>query len=97
MQVAERDNFEDNRADIMLSLLQFHSVKVDGTFYIDYYAFVAAINVSRHINALSRRRLRYPQHFVELQGMPFISEQYARAIINYKAALQKVEALKPIA
>lgn len=78
----------------LLHLLQFNSIKIKGRFYVEYSAYARSIGLSGHVNGLIKRKQRYPSQFIEIEGRPYVSEQYAEAAINYNIAVRKMEALK---
>lgn len=88
------NQLNESNDNLLIHLLQFNSIKIDGKFYIEYGAYARLVGLSGHVNGLIKRKQRYPSQFMEKQGRSYVSEQYVKAAICYNTAVRNMEALK---
>ncbi len=69
---------------------------IDGTkWYFPYKAVMLVLGLSNHKHHLERRRAKYPEHFMDIQGEPYISSVYADVMGRLHSALKELSNLKP--
>lgn len=69
-------------------------ISLNGRDFIPYKAVVLGLDISSHVHQLERRRKAYPNHFVDINNMPFISVEYAIRLERYHKALADLQLLK---
>lgn len=62
--------------------------------FVNYSEAMQSLRLSIHVNQLQRRIQTYPQHFVEIAGEAYISEEYFNALQMYQTAQVRLNALK---
>lgn len=79
-----------------LARLGFLSVQEEGSTdrFWNYEAAMVVLGNSVHAHQLEKRRQAYPTQFIDVVGMPFISESYANALGRYQRATQELLTLK---
>lgn len=68
-------------------------VQVNGRRYVNYAAFMWYCRQSDHPHQLERKQQKYPAHFITVNEKPYVTEDYARYILQNQALLQQQEAL----
>lgn len=69
-------------------------ISINGRDFIPYKAVVMGLDISSHVHQLERRRAAYPDHFVDINNMPYISMEYAIRLERYHTALADLLLLK---
>ncbi|HOZ95385.1 MAG TPA: hypothetical protein PLS07_00695 [Niabella sp.] len=76
---------------LMKELRANGGVTINGRWYVNYTAFMWLLQQSTHANQLARKQDKYPAHFITVNEQPFVTEDYARHILDHHR-LQQAQA-----
>jgi hypothetical protein len=62
--------------------------------WICYTDAVRILKISSHANQLKKRMEKYPSHFIDANGIVFMSAELFNSLSRYKAALQVLTTLQ---
>ena len=80
----------------LAKLRRASNVEVNGRRYVAYYSFMWFCGQSCHPNQLVKKQAKYPAHFITVDGAPYVTEDYARYILQHQHTLQMQQALAPL-
>lgn len=69
-------------------------ININGVLYVSYTQFMWYLGQSTHANQLVKKQERYPAHFIEIDGKPYVTKRYAKYILQHQALLAGSERLK---
>lgn len=67
---------------------------IGGKWYIPYLSFVGILGISSHANQLLKRKAKYPDRFLVVQGRDFVELEYAFAIARFHQSLAHLSHLQ---
>ena len=69
-------------------------IVINGTLYVSYTQFMWYLGQSTHANQLVKKQERYPAHFIEIDGKPYVTKRYAKYILQHQALQANAQRLK---
>ncbi|ODS78571.1 MAG: hypothetical protein ABS44_21720 [Chryseobacterium sp. SCN 40-13] len=70
------------------------NVLVNGRRYVAYHSFMWYCGLSSHSNQLTKKQEKYPSYFILVNDAPYVSEDYARYILQQQHAFKMQAALQ---
>lgn len=67
---------------------------IDDVLYINYNDVMDIIGRSKHFHQYNKRKAKYPQHIMRINGVPHISEVYAERLIHFYTATTNLTNIK---
>jgi len=62
--------------------------------FVNYNEIMRVLNLSTHRNQLEKKAARFPDHFVEIDGLVYVSCEYIDALCRYKEAERSLNRLR---
>lgn len=78
----------------MLAPLYDAGYNIDDVLFVNYNDAMDIIGRSTHFNQYNKRKAKYPQHIMRINGVPHISEDYLLKLIAFHTATNHLITIK---